>query len=110
VAGKGGYDEARAWAQEVAGEVAAALPDKATTDVRKAKRGERVYVDVLQNARGKHVVPPYVVRAVPGAPVSTPLDWKELTPALDPRRFNLKTIFRRLARGNDPWAAFKHAR
>jgi bifunctional non-homologous end joining protein LigD len=102
--GQGGYDEARAWAKEIAGKVAAALPDLATTDIRKAKRGERVYVDMLQNARGKHVVPPYVLRAVPGAPVSTPLAWKELTPALDPRRFNLKTIFRRLSRDSDPWA------
>jgi bifunctional non-homologous end joining protein LigD len=102
--GQGGYEEARAWAQEVAGKAAAALPDRATTDIRKAKRGERVYVDVLQNARGKHVVPPYVLRAVPGAPLSTPLAWKELTPALDPRRFNLKTVFRRLSRGSDPWA------
>src|SRR5207253_10802871 len=82
-----------------------ALPDQATTERSKAKRGKRVYVDVMQNARGKHVVPPYVLRAVPGAPVSTPLAWRELTPELDPARFNLKTIFRRLARQKrDPLA------
>jgi bifunctional non-homologous end joining protein LigD len=72
----------------------------------KAKRRGRVYVDVMQNARGKHVVPPYVLRAVPGAPVSTPLSWRELVPDLEPARFNLKTIFRRLARQKrDPLAA-----
>jgi DNA polymerase Ligase (LigD) len=50
-------------------------------------------------------VPPYVLRAVSQATVSTPLTWSELTPALDPRRYNLKTIFRRLARQkNDPMA------
>ena len=74
-----------------------ALPDQATTERSKAKRGKRVYVDVMQNARGHHAVPPYVLRAVPGAPVSTPLHWQELTPNLDPRAYNLKTIFRRLA-------------
>src|SRR5262249_15764666 len=58
----------------------------------------RVYVDVMQNARGRHAVPPYVLRAVPQATVSTPLEWRELTEKLDPADFNIKTIFRRLAR------------
>jgi bifunctional non-homologous end joining protein LigD len=105
-AAPGGYDEARAWAEAIAGRVVQALPDRATAERSKAKRGRRVYVDVMQNAKGHHVVPPYVLRAVPGAPVSTPLDWNELTPALDPARFNLRTIFRRLARRkSDPMAA-----
>ena len=68
----------------------------------------------MQNARGHHVVPPYVLRAVPGAPVSTPLLWRELTPELDPAQFNLKTIFNRLKRQkSDPMApllrSFTHA-
>jgi bifunctional non-homologous end joining protein LigD len=94
----GGYDAARAWASEIAGRVADALPDVATTEIRKAKREGRVYIDVMQNARGHHAVPPYVLRAVPGAPVSTPLSWREVTADLDPARFTLRTIFRRLAR------------
>ncbi len=94
----GGYDEARAWAEGVARRVVSALPDRATLERGKAKRQGRVYVDVMQNARGHHAVPPYVLRAVPEAAVSTPLAWRELTPELDPKRFNLRTIFRRLAR------------
>ena len=78
--------------------VVEALPGQATIERSKAKRGKRVYVDVMQNARGHHAVPPYVLRAVPGAPVSTPLRWQELTPDLDPKAYNLKTIFARLAR------------
>jgi bifunctional non-homologous end joining protein LigD len=101
----GGHVEVRAWALGVAGRVVEVLPEQATTERSKAKRGKRVYVDVMQNALGKHVVPPYVLRAVPGAPVSTPLTWRELTPDLDPARFNLKTIFRRLSRQkHDPLA------
>ena len=101
----GGFDEARAWALEIAGRVADELPDRATTDIRKAKRGGRVYIDVLQNARGKHVVPPYVLRPVPGATVSTPLRWDELKAGLDPRRFTLRTLPARLARlKEDPMA------
>jgi bifunctional non-homologous end joining protein LigD len=95
---RGGYDEARAWARMIAEQVASSMPGRATVESRKAKRGGRVYIDVLQNARGHHAVPPYVLRAVPGAPVSTPLDWRELKEDLDPAAFNLKTIFRRLAR------------
>jgi bifunctional non-homologous end joining protein LigD len=91
-----GYDAARGWAEGIAEQVVAALPKQATLERSKATRGKRVYVDVMQNARGLHVVPPYVLRAVPGAPVSTPLHWRELTPELDPAGFNLKTVFNRL--------------
>jgi bifunctional non-homologous end joining protein LigD len=101
----GGYDESRAWALEVASRVAAALPDTATTEIRKLKRGSRLYIDVLQNARGHHVVPPFVLRAVAGAPVSTPLNWSELRADLDPARFTLRTVPTRLARQKrDPMA------
>jgi bifunctional non-homologous end joining protein LigD len=79
----------------------AELPDTATVEQRKNRRQKKVYVDVLQNARGHHVVPPYVLRAVPQATVSTPLDWAELTADLEPRQHNLTTIFRRLARQKD---------
>jgi bifunctional non-homologous end joining protein LigD len=92
------YAEARAWALGMAQRVVEALSDQATVERGKAKRGRRVYIDVIQNAKGHHAVPPYVLRAVPGAPVSTPLRWQELTPHLAPRAYNLKTIFRRLAR------------
>jgi bifunctional non-homologous end joining protein LigD len=104
--GKGGFDAARAWAGEIAGRVAGALPERATVEIRKNKRGGRVYVDVLQNARGHHAVPPYVVRAVPGATVSTPLRWQEVNDALDPAELNLRTVFRRLSRQKrDPLGA-----
>ncbi len=96
--GEGGYDEARGWAAGVAARVAGRLPDRATTEMRKAKRGRRVYIDVMQNARGHHAVPPYVIRAVPGAPVSMPWRWADLRPDLDPRQFNLRTVPALLAR------------
>jgi bifunctional non-homologous end joining protein LigD len=103
------YAEVRAWALGIAQQVVDALPDHATTERSKAKRGTRVYIDVLQNAKGHHAVPPYVLRAVPAAPVSTPLHWRELTPHLDPTAFNLKTIFRRLAgQQHDPMTGLLH--
>src|SRR5262249_51116228 len=88
----------RDWAMGIALRLVADLPDIATVERRKDRRQKKVYVDVLQNARGHHAVPPYVLRAVPQATVSTPLTWAELTPTLEPRHYNLHTIFRRLAR------------
>ena len=58
----------------------------------------------MQNARGHHVVPPYVLRAVPEATVSTPLAWKDLTAKLDPKAFDVKTVFRKI-KGADRLAA-----
>jgi bifunctional non-homologous end joining protein LigD len=104
--GTGGYDGARAWATEIAEQVVAEEPDRATMERSKARRGSRVYVDVMQNVRGRHVVPAYVLRGVPEATVSTPLDWKELTSELNPAAFDIRTIFDRLARKRrDPLAA-----
>lgn len=92
------FAEARAWAIGIADEVAATLPDIATTQQKKAKRCRRVYIDVIQNALGHHAVPPYVIRATPHATVSTPLDWDELSPRLNPQKFTINTIFQRLKR------------
>ncbi len=107
----GGYDEARSWAYDMARRVVEALPEQATTEARKAKRGRRVFVDVTENARGRHVVPPYVLRATPTASVSLPLAWRELRPDLDPATYNLRTAFRRLGRQKaDPMAPLLPAR
>jgi bifunctional non-homologous end joining protein LigD len=92
---KGGYDEARAWAIQVAERVVAELPDVATLERRIDARGGRLYLDVMQNVKGHHVVPPYVVRAVSGATVSTPVEWREMTARLTPAKFDLKTAVKR---------------
>ena len=102
---RGGYDEAREWAMENARRVIDELPDIATVERSKAEREGRVYVDVMQNARGHHAVPPYVVRATPGATVSTPLDWKEVNARLDPKRFDIRSVFARFKKQRtDPMA------
>lgn len=103
----GDFEEAREWALGIATRGTKSLPDRATVEIRKAKRGDRVYIDVLQNARGHHAVPPYVLRAVPGATVSTPLEWREVTEKLDPGTFTAKKVLARLARQkHDPFKGF----
>jgi bifunctional non-homologous end joining protein LigD len=94
----GGYDDARAWAFSIAQRVTETLPNIATIERRKSARHGKAYVDVMQNAKGHHVVPPYVLRAVPSAAVSTPLKWTELTSRLTPERFDLKTAPKRFER------------
>ena len=67
-----------------------------------ARRG-RVYLDHLQNGYGKTIAAPYTVRPRPGAPVSTPLRWSEVTARLDPSRFTIRNVPRRAERlGDDP--------
>ena len=96
--GAGGYDESRAWAIKIADRVAAELPKIATTERTIAKRGARVYVDAMQNGKGKHAVPPYVLRPTPAGTVSMPLAWTELTPKLSPGKFDLKTAMKRIGK------------
>jgi bifunctional non-homologous end joining protein LigD len=68
------------------------------------RRPKRVYIDFLQNVRGKTVASVYSPRARPGAPVSMPLRWSELKRPIDPVKFNLRNVFRRLKRMGDLFA------
>src|SRR6266566_3878773 len=91
-------------AQLIATKVADAYPKEATIErFVKARGAATVYVDYLQNIQGKTVAGPYCVRAKPGATVSTPLRWTELTDALDPRNFNLGSAAERFAKVGDIW-------
>ena len=74
-----------------------------TTSWWKEERGERVFVDFNQNSRDRTIASAYSLRAIPGAPVSTPVTWEEL-PEVDPRAFNLHTVPRRFADLGDPHA------
>jgi bifunctional non-homologous end joining protein LigD len=92
-------------AQIVATRVAQAHPKEATVERAVAGRPKTtVYVDYLQNVLGKSVAAAYAVRARPGATVSTPLEWSELTPKLDPRNFTIETVPARFERVGDLWA------
>ena len=93
-------------AQLIATRVAAAHPKEATVERTVADRPKStVYVDYLQNILGKTVAAAYAVRARPGATVSTPLDWRELRPSLQPTDFTIETVVSRFARVGDLWNA-----
>jgi bifunctional non-homologous end joining protein LigD len=98
-------DEIRAAAQTVAEQVVERRPDTLTTAWRKEKRDGKILVDVARNTYGQTVVAPYAVRALPGAPVATPVSWDEVaSDALHPQGFKLREFGERLETAGDPWA------
>lgn len=96
------FDQAHEFARDVARAAAGRFPDVLTVAHRKAKRGDRVFVDYLRNSYGQTTVAPYAVRALPDAPVATPLDWDELS-GTAPRYYTMANIRRRMAQKDDPW-------
>jgi bifunctional non-homologous end joining protein LigD len=78
-------------------------PGLVTTEWLKRKR-EGVLVDHRQNARGKTIASVYSVRPKPGAPVSTPLRWEELTRKVTPRRFGMRQALERVEKHGDLFA------
>ena len=100
------YDAAVVLAQIVATRVADAHPRMATVErAVKRRANDAVYVDYLQNMRGKSIASVYSVRARVGATVATPLDWDEVSPELDPANFTVDTVPQRYAEVGDLWRA-----
>ncbi len=81
------------------------MPDRVTMNWWKEERGERVFLDFNQANRDRTMAGAYSPRALPGAPVSTPLRWEELAD-VDPTVFTVRTVPARLAEVGDPWADF----
>jgi bifunctional non-homologous end joining protein LigD len=97
--------QTRQFAEILAGWVAAERPDLFTTPrMVSAREKGKVYFDYLQNASGKTISAPYVLRAHPGAPVATPLKWDEVVPGLKPQQFHIANVLRRFERVGDLFA------
>ena len=82
--------------------VAMRLPEIATVERVVGARGNRVYLDYLQNGFGKLIAGIYSVRPRNGAPVSFPVSWDDVTPQLDPGSFTIRTAVERLKVDGDP--------
>jgi bifunctional non-homologous end joining protein LigD len=92
------YEQARMFAELVARVTLRRVPESATLIREHAARKGRAYIDYMQLGYGKTIAAPFAVRPVSGAPVSTPLQWDELQPTLDPLEFNIKTVPLRMER------------
>jgi bifunctional non-homologous end joining protein LigD len=102
-------DEVLAFAESFVARVAASNPDELTVEHAVAARRGRVYLDPFRNGFGQTVVAPYSVRRREKAPISAPLEWSEVKPALVPSDFNMRNFARRMKRA-DPWKDFFAAR
>jgi bifunctional non-homologous end joining protein LigD len=95
-------EAAHDFACSVAAAVTAKVPDMTVERSLSQRRG-RLYLDCEQNAYGKTIVAPYSPRGIDGAPVSAPLKWSEITKKLDPLKFNVRTMPKRLDKVGDLW-------
>jgi bifunctional non-homologous end joining protein LigD len=99
------WPEVKSFARRAAELIAASAPDRYLTRIPKAERKRRIFIDYLRNDPTSTSVAAYSTRARPGAPVSTPLHWDELSPDIDPAKFNVETIPQRLRRlRRNPWS------
>ena len=97
------YEQSRMIGELLARVVLRELSDIATITRHVTKRGDKVYLDYLQNRHGQTIVAPFSVRPLPGATVSMPLVWDEVNESLDPRNFTIRNAVERMERlGLDP--------
>jgi bifunctional non-homologous end joining protein LigD len=107
---KAEWPEVKAFTKAIADAMTADSPEKYVATIAKAKRTGKILVDYLRNQRGMTAVAAYSTRARPGAPVSMPLAWDELGPAIGPAYFNVINTPARLASlSRDPWEGFRAA-
>jgi len=107
---KDDFDTVRGFARDVAAYMAENDPDHLTVELRKEKRHGRVFVDYLRNGFAATGVAPYAVRPKEGAPVATPLYWKEVEdPHLAPQKYTINNVFEKLKKEGDPWKGINKA-
>lgn len=105
-----GFDEVRGFAEDASRLLVRRHPDRYTLKQQKDQRGRKIFLDWLRNVYGATAVAPYAVRALPAAPVATPLDWQELKNGAGPRDWTIENIPNRLAQKKDSMAGImRHA-
>ncbi len=99
------FEDARRFAEVISHIVTREKPDMFTTPRSVSKRQRnRVYFDYLQVMKSKTIAAPYVLRAYPGAPVATPLEWGEVKRGLHPSQFNITNALERFRAKGDLFA------
>ena len=97
------YDQSHEYAKQLAKKIHQQTPEWTSLEHDPDKRKGKIYLDYLRNSFGQTVAAPYSVRPVAKAPVSTPLEWDEVTKDLDPTDFTIKTMIKRLEKKGDLW-------
>jgi bifunctional non-homologous end joining protein LigD len=95
------YDEAKEFGNLIAIKTQQQLPEFTSVERSLTKRGNKIYIDYLQNRKGQTLASVYSVRPKAGATVSAPLDWKEVKRGLHPSQFDIWNIFDRIKEKGD---------
>jgi bifunctional non-homologous end joining protein LigD len=103
LAGKYDYEQAKTFAEILAGITHSRLPSTTSIERMVSKRRDKVYIDFLQNRKGQTIAAPYSVRPRPHATVSAPLDWSEVNHQLSPEMFTIKNMRKRIEQKGDLW-------
>lgn len=99
------YEEIRAFAKKVAEHLCRLYPKKYTIEVRKNKRGKRIFLDYLRNSLGQTAIAPYSLRAIKKAPIAMPIFWKELEEKnFNSQSFTLLNVKEKMKGRKDPFA------
>jgi DNA ligase D-like protein (predicted ligase)/DNA ligase D-like protein (predicted polymerase)/DNA ligase D-like protein (predicted 3'-phosphoesterase) len=102
---KWGFDQAFEAAKAVAQPFVDSHPSSLTLQIKKEHRKGKVLLDIYRNRPSQTIVSAYSVRGLPGAPVSTPLQWEELASVETPKVFDLRDVPKRVMESGDPWEA-----
>lgn len=98
------WDDFKGWSKAFADRIAEEDPRMFTSNISKAARRGRIFVDYLRNGRNATFICPYSPRAREGAPVSVPITWEELARGVEPLSFTTRTVPARLGTlEHDPW-------
>jgi len=95
------YEEARDFTKLICIHIQQKIPELTTLERTKSKRGGKIYLDYLQNRKGQTIATPYCVRPKEGAPVSAPLEWKEVKKGLKIQDFHIKNMPKRIKEKGD---------
>jgi bifunctional non-homologous end joining protein LigD len=100
------WDQIKSFSKSVCEQMVTDHPDKFTTNISKAKRKGKIFLDYLRNGYGATAVCPYTIRARPGAPVALPITWAEVKKLKDAHSYTLKNVPKILKKRTDPWAGY----
>jgi len=104
------WDDFKKFAGLIANDIVRKYPGNYIATMSKAQRAGKIFIDYFRNGRGATSIASYSSRSRPGATVSTPLDWKELTPQLKPELFTVRSVPARLTKKGDAWRDFFNVR